>query len=120
MGKIKITLFLAIFLLLGSFHVNAQESYNNTKAIEKLIEKKREYNKTNRTGYLIQLYNGLERTAKSTRYRFKVEFPYIPTELEYKAPEWKVQVGNYKTRLEADRALNIIRRKFSGAIVIPM
>ena len=120
MRKTKITLFLVIFSLFGFFNMKAQESYNNIDAIHRLIEKKRDYNKTNRTGYLIQLYNGLEGAAKSTRYRFKKEFPNIPTDLEYKAPEWKVQVGNYKTRLEADRALNIIRRKFSGAIVIPM
>ena len=120
MRNIKTILFLVVFTLIGMLEMKGQEAYNDTEAIKKLIEKKKEYNKTHKTGYLIQLYNGLERTAKSTRYRFKIEFPGIPTELEYKAPEWKVQVGNYKTRLEADRALNKIREKFSGAIVIPM
>ncbi|WP_093669660.1 SPOR domain-containing protein [Tenacibaculum sp. MAR_2009_124] len=120
MKNIRTIFFLAVFTFIVGLQMNAQEAYNNTEAIKKLIEKKKEYNKTNKTGYLIQLYNGLERTAKSTRYRFKIEFPGVSTELEYKAPEWKVQVGNYKTRLEADRALNKIREKFSGAIVIPM
>ena len=119
MKIMKIILFL-IIITLGALNTSAQETYNNKSAIQKMIEKKREYNKTHKKGYLIQLYNGLESTAKSTRKRFKEEFPEVRTELEYKAPEWKVQVGNYKTRLDADRALNKIRKKFSGAIVIPM
>jgi len=36
----------------------------------------------------------------------------------YKSPEWKTQVGNFTTRLEADRILNIISEKFTGAIVL--
>ncbi len=118
--KIMKAIFLLIIMALGTIVASAQEMYNNKPAIQKMIEKKREYNKTHKKGYLIQLYNGLENIAKNTRKRFKEEFPEIPTELEYKAPEWKVQVGNYKTRLDADRALNKIREKFSGAIVIPM
>lgn len=113
-------LFLLLVLVMGVFASNAQSSYNDTKAIKKLIEKKKEYNKTNKTGYRIQLYNGLEKTAKSLKYRFQIEFPNVATHLGYDAPEWKIQVGYYKTRLDADRALNEIREKFSGAIVVPM
>ncbi|CAL2082791.1 SPOR domain-containing protein [Tenacibaculum sp. 190524A02b] len=118
-SKHQIFFFLFIFI---SFTINsiAQSNYKDTKAIHKLIEKKREYNKTNKTGFRIQLYNGLEKRAKSIKHRFQLEFPDISTHLAYKSPEWKIQVGYFKTRLDADRALNKIREKFSGAIVIPM
>ncbi|WP_299005741.1 SPOR domain-containing protein [uncultured Tenacibaculum sp.] len=111
------------FILLfsaGVFSVNAQSKYTDNKNINSLIEKKRAYNKHNGTGYRIQLYYGLERRARSIRNRFKVEYPDIYTKLTYEEPNWKIQVGNYKTRLHADRALNEIREKFSGAIVVPM
>ncbi|WP_428741424.1 SPOR domain-containing protein [Tenacibaculum sp.] len=111
--------FLIVFAT-GICSLNAQTNYTNNKDIISLLEKKREYNKNNGTGYRIQLYNGLERTAKSLRNRFQIEYPGVYTKLTYKAPEWKIQVGNYKTRLLADRALNEIREKFSGAIVVPM
>ena len=39
--------------------------------------------------------------------------------MSYELPEWKVKVGRFNTKLEADRALNKIKEKFSGAIVIP-
>ncbi|WP_028891354.1 SPOR domain-containing protein [Tenacibaculum sp. 47A_GOM-205m] len=110
-----------IFLLsAGVFSVTAQSKYADNKNINSLIEKKRAYNKHNGTGYRIQLYNGQEGRARSLRNRFQVEYPGVYTKLTYSAPEWKIQVGNYKTRLHADRALNEIREKFSGAIVVPM
>ena len=100
--------------------INAQEKLTNYKSINSLITKKREFNKQNKNGFRIQLYNGLEKQARSLKYRFEIEYPGIYTKLSYKNPEWKIQVGNYKTRLDADRALNKFREKFSGAIVVPL
>ncbi len=116
----SIILTLILTLIIGVFNISAQDSYAENKDITSLIEKKREYNKNNGTGYRIQLYNGLERKAKSLRYRFQVEFPGVYTKLKYDQPDWKAQIGNYKTRLQADRALNKIREKFNGAIVVPL
>lgn len=107
-------------LLFGVFGVSAQSNYTNNKNINSLLEKKREYNRYNSTGYRIQLYNGFEKQAKSIRNRFENQYPGVYTKLTYEQPDWKIQVGNYKTRLHADRALNRIREKFSGAIVVPM
>ena len=111
------------FLLIGFigvFNITAQDSYTDNKDINSLLEKKREFNKSNGYGYRIQLYNGLEKRARSFKGRFEVEFSGVYTRLKYDAPEWKIHVGNYKTRLEADKALNKIKEKFSGAIVIPL
>ncbi|WP_299106487.1 SPOR domain-containing protein [uncultured Tenacibaculum sp.] len=118
MKKSQLITSILIVLVLGIYSGNAQSKLTNDKSINSLIEKKREFNKRNKIGYRIQLYNGLERTAKSIRGRFRVEYPNISTKLSYESPEWKIQVGNYKTRLDADRALNKIREKFSGAIVV--
>jgi hypothetical protein len=38
----------------------------------------------------------------------------------YNSPEWKVQVGNYKTKLEADKDLIKFQKKITGIIVVPM
>ena len=90
------------------------------KEIEQGVNKKRSYNKTNGFGYRIQLYNGNEQKAKQYKERFKLEFPGIYSKLVYNAPEWKIQVGNYKTKLDADKALMRFKEKFSGIIVIPI
>lgn len=120
MRKQNIIITFLLTLLSSIYFCNAQAKYTDNKDIISLIEKKREYNKHNGSGYRIQLYNGLEKRARSFRGRFKVEFPRIYTKLSYDEPEWKIQVGNYKTRLQADRALNKIREKFNGAIVVPL
>jgi len=85
-----------------------------------LIEQKRAYNKDNKSSvvYKIQLYNGNEEEAYKIRRNFNTSYPEYKTTIMYKPPEWKTQVGDFKTRLEADRALNIIKKKYSGAIVL--
>ena len=88
--------------------------------INELIAKKKEFNKDFKHGYRIQLYNGFEVEAKKTEAKFRIEFPEILTYLLYRQPEWKIQVGTYKTKLEADRALLGIKKEFPEAIVVPL
>ncbi|MFK5880475.1 MAG: SPOR domain-containing protein [Flavobacteriaceae bacterium] len=89
------------------------------KKINEVLEQKRAYNKENPTGigFKIQLYNGDETTAYKIQNNFKIEFAIKDT-LIYDTPEFKVQVGNFKTRLEADRALLEISKRFSSAVVL--
>ncbi|MEX6627001.1 SPOR domain-containing protein [Tenacibaculum pacificus] len=120
MKKRGIILTLTLSLTIGVFSTKAQEKHNKNKDIASLIVKKREYNKRNGTGYRIQLYNGLETKAKSLRNRFQIEYPGVYTKITYDQPDWKAQVGDYRTKLQADKALNKIREKFNGSIVIPL
>lgn len=98
----------------------SQSKYVTDKNINLLLKKKIEYNKSHKVGFRIQLYNGQEKRAKNIKHGFETEFPDVFTKLDFSYPEWKVQVGSYRTRLDADRALNKFREKFSGAIVIPI
>jgi hypothetical protein len=119
----KNTLFLKIilFCLFAKFSaLSAQNATNESKNIQNLLEKKRAYNKSVGFGYSIQIYYGAEQIAKSKNARFHILYPKVQTKLVYNNPEWKVQVGNYKSKLEADRANLIFRKEFSGTIVVPM
>lgn len=113
-----LTFLLVVFV--GVYYGNSQSNYTDNESINSLLAKKRKYNQKHGTGFRIQLYNGTEKRAKNIKHNFMMSFPDTYSKLEYEAPEWKVQVGRYQTRLEADRALNKIREKFSGAIVIPL
>ena len=53
------------------------------------------------------------------RDKFKTSFIDISSELKFHSPYWKVWVGSYKTRLEADRSLLEIKEGFPSAIIIP-
>ena len=125
-GKIffmKKQVFLFSILLMSFFSfqsVIAQDQKTDNQLINELISKKKEFNKEYGYGYRIQLYNGFEVEAKKTRAKFKLDFPEIKTYLIYRQPEWKIQVGTYKTKLEADRAILAIKKKYGSAIVIPL
>lgn len=112
-------LFLTIFFI-GSNSITAQSKKNISKDIAALIAKKRAFNKEFGYGYRIQIYYGDETKARSLQQKFKLSFPKIYTKLDYQQPNWKVQVGNYKTKLEAEKDLITFSEKFSGLIVIPL
>ena len=105
---------------LTSQTIYSQSKKSDSTLINELISKKRSFNKEFGYGFRIQLYNGFETEAKKTETKFKINFPEIKTYLLYRQPEWKIQVGFYKTKLEADRALLDLKRKYGSAIVIPL
>ena len=115
-----ILLTFACLFCLGNSTSYAQSQNNDNDSILAIIDKKRAYNKHKGIGYRIQLYNGSEKRVKTIRAKFRIEFPSIETYLKYNAPEWKIQVGSYKTTLEAAKGLREISKKFSGAIIIPI
>lgn len=112
--------FLIVFLFIGVFSFSAQNNTNSSNQIKNLIAKKRAFNKEYGFGYRVQIFYGGETNARKSLNKFKVNFPGIYTKLLYKAPEWKVQVGNYKNKLEADKAIMLFSEKFEGVIAIPL
>ncbi len=52
--------------------------------------------------------------------KFKLEFPEVYSDLKYEKPDWKVKVGNYKTKLEADKAILLFSEEFPDLIVVPL
>jgi len=119
MGISSKNLFFVTFLALLLSITNSY-SQSESEKINNLIKQKKEFNKKNKTStvYKIQLYNGNETEAYKIKRNFNAAFPEYKTKIKYKSPEWKTQVGDFNTRLEADRVLNIIQDKFSGAIVL--
>ena len=107
-------LFQTLFLITISAQVSTD------KTIESVMELKKERQKLNPKidGYRIQLYNGLETESNQVKTKFLTLFPDVKAEIIYKAPEWKVQVGNFRTRLEADKSLQNIKLQFPGSLVV--
>lgn len=73
-------------------------------------------------GYRIQIYfdsgsNSSDR-AGSVRNGFALLFPEIPAYVSWKAPNYRVRVGDYRTRLEAEKAMQMIMIDYPNAWVI--
>ena len=119
----KIALISAI-LLLGFFSLpsHAQEgkiTINQDSRIAELLALKKEMNRndTDYRRFKIQIYFGGRNGAQNAQNDFQKAFSQWTPVMYYEAPNFKVWVGNFSTRLEADRALERIKRKFPAAFI---
>ncbi len=88
--------------------------------IKELVAQKTEYSKGKNSypGYKIQIYYGSEKECYEIQDEFRTLFPDIPTSIVFSTPQWKLQVGEYRTRLEADRSIAGIKEEYPAAIVL--
>lgn len=71
-------------------------------------------------GYRVQIYFGNDRTkAQELRSEFLQLFPSVPAYLVYHQPNFKVRVGDFRTRLEAIGFLNKISGSYQSAFIVP-
>lgn len=70
-------------------------------------------------GYRIQIAAGSNRNnVYHTKSQFYQNFPDIKQYIIYQSPNFKLRVGNYRTRLEAYKDLQEILPLFNGAFII--
>ncbi len=118
----KKTLLLLPMLTL-TLNINAQDqniTLNQDPKFEQLLNDKRKINtsiSTNDT-YKIQIFSGKSEEAKKTLSNFKREFNNIDGTIIFNTPNYKVVVGNFKTRIEAERNLEEIRKKYKSVFLI--
>lgn len=96
-------------------------SQNSDAQMEKILQERRDYNKTIAVfdGFKIQIFNGLsESQARQAQAKFTSSFSGIPVQFFYEQPDWKVQVGNYRYKEDAQSVLPAIRKKFPGALIL--
>ena len=109
--------FLTLICLCGS--ISAQEGTVNidqSKAIDKLLEFKKDI-KTVET-FRIQVYRGSSSSAASNvKAEFKQSYVQWPVEMVFNTPNYKIWVGNFRDRLEADRALLLIKKNYMNAFI---
>ena len=117
--------FLFICALSTAFSVktqaqNASITINEDDKIPQLLELKKTLEKENKLaiGYTIQLYYGELSTANEIIKEYRNSFDSWPASIEYETPNYKVWVGNFNSRLEADHARLEIKEKFPSAFIL--
>ena len=113
---------LLTFVILNSFStINAQSvTVSQDDNFEQLLNEKRRINSsiTINNRYKIQIFNGNSESSKKALIDFKKEFKNYDATIIFSTPAYKVIVGNFKTRIEAERNLNLIRKKYPNSILI--
>lgn len=118
--KMKTIYLVTVSLLIctsGTFAQEGNLTINQDKNIPKLLEIKKEINKNTTDRYKIQIYNGNRNGAYNAEKDFNNTFEDIKTIVVYEEPNFKTWVGNFRTKIEADRALKKIKAKFSNALI---
>lgn len=118
--KMLILGLVGLFLSSSLLAQQAQVTVDADPQINELLALKKSMEKDNKLadGYTIQLYYGELNTANSTLRKYRNSFSAWPASIEYETPNYKVWVGNFSTRLEADQALVKIQEKFPAAFPI--
>lgn len=127
--KIKFLMLLTICLTLSSFAqqpvVPGEVNIIQDERVNALIDKHIQANSTfnGMTGYRIQIFfdsgSNAKNRANSERRRFLILYPQTKAYVTFDAPNFKVRVGNFRTRLEAEKFLRDIQRHFEMAYVVP-
>ena len=115
--------FYTLTLLITSSYMNAQDSkvrVSHDPKFEQLLNEKRKSNVsiTVNDRYKIQIFSGDSENAKKTLRGFKQEFTDIDGTIVFNTPNYKVWIGNFKTRIEAERNLIDIKKKYKNVLLI--
>ncbi|HEY0175487.1 MAG TPA: SPOR domain-containing protein [Pedobacter sp.] len=69
-------------------------------------------------GYRVQVFYGSDRRETfNEQQRFKAAYPKINSYITYKEPNYYLRVGDFRTRLEAQRMLNELRASFTTLFI---
>jgi hypothetical protein len=119
----KITLAGVFVFILNNNNLWAQNtgvSVNQDPKFEQLLEEKRKINSsiTANDRYKIQIFYGDIQNARKVLADFQKNFPSLDATIIFSSPNYKVQVGNFKTKIEADRNHQEILTKYPDALVV--
>lgn len=89
--------------------------------VKELIEKYKQINNLDNgiKGFCVQIYLGDNRDkAQKIKYRFMKKFPDIKSvQYERISPNWKVKVGKFRTKLEAEKLKRTIYSEYPNCFI---
>ena len=124
----NLILVLFFFSLSGfAFSQNAAENNNVERdpRVDRLVEKHRQFNQANPgvDGFRVQIFfdsgNNSKKAAQTSRERFMENYPDIPAYLTFKAPYYRVRVGDFRTKLESEGFLFQLSTVYPNAFTVP-
>ena len=120
----KITAFsILIFTILYSQNIFSQTTktiIEQDQKIEKLLQEKRKNNSgiTINDKFKIQIFYGNIDESKKTLLAFKKEFILLDGTIIFSNPSYKVWAGSFKSKIEAEKSLINIKKKYPSAVII--
>lgn len=120
----KILPFLILFAILlfaqNIFSQTSKKIIEQDEKIEKLLLEKRKNNSaiTINDKFKIQIFFGNIEESKKTLLAFKKDFLLIDGTIVFSNPSYKVWVGSFKNKIEAEKSLIQIKKKYLSSVII--
>ena len=111
---------LFLFLSLNCFSQEAKTSISQDSRFEQLLNEKRKINSsiTINDRFKIQIFTGESETSKKALTDFRRDNKNTDATIVFSTPIYKVWVGNYKTRIEAENKLQSLKKKYPNAFLV--
>lgn len=109
-----------LIALAGTLSATAQRGTVSIEAdpkIERLLNIYKEAN-ANANYYTIQVGFGTYDEAEDLRQEAALEFPEYEPNIVFDSPTYRVQIGKFTTRLEAEKKYLEVRQKFPAALLL--
>lgn len=119
-----------IFILLSCFFSLSCLAQNDgylimeqDQRIEQLIQRQKDIHNADNTieGFRIQIFmesgNDAVEHANITMEEFKAKYPDIPIYLIFGQPYYRLRVGDFRTRLEAEKAYQTLSKEYKKAFI---
>jgi hypothetical protein len=109
-----------VFLFLNTSIFAQSTTVIQDESFEQLLNEKRKINSSisDNNSYKIQIFNGTSEESKKNLLQFKRENKDFDATIIFSTPSYKVLVGNFLTRIEGERYLKIIKKKYPNSILI--
>ncbi|MEM9647115.1 MAG: SPOR domain-containing protein [Bacteroidota bacterium] len=109
-----------LFLLGLTFQLSAQEgqvSINQDPRIDELMKLYTQVN-SNADYYQIQVGFGSYQKAQNLKSKIDIDFPGWYSKIEFESPTYRVRLGKFETKLEAERKYLEVRKKYPDAMLL--
>jgi hypothetical protein len=108
--------------IVSNLHAQQSVQVQSDPRLDSLVQQHIEANKAanGMQGYRVQIFFGSERKpAQDAKTRVLQLMPNEEVYLIYQQPYFKVRVGDYRTRLEAEAVYRRLMREFDKVFIIP-
>ncbi len=114
---------LLVIIALTTFSVvigSAQQGQVNIQQDNKIADLLNIYKSSNESHeyYRIQVGFGSYAKAQSIKENVEMDFPGLTSKIDFDSPTYRVRVGRFKTKLEAERKFKEVRIKYPEAMLL--
>ena len=108
--------------MLTTYHKDSTLVLTRDARVDELMARQKDSNtlRQSMNGYRVQIYFGsVRQKASEVKLDFTGKHPEIMAYLTYSAPNFKVRVGDFSTRLQAQKLFKSIEGQYPTCFIVP-